>query len=97
MEISPQQGSFYNKIAVARGTAIMQEDAKRYKTFPLRISPSLRQQANEFALSEGISLNNLINMAVAEKISRMGVKQHPQGSTNESEKLSLISSRDKRE
>jgi hypothetical protein len=75
----------------------MQEDVKRYKTFPLRISPSLRQQAAEFALSEGISLNNLINMAVAEKISRMGMLSQPQSSTNEPEKPSLVSSREKLE
>ena len=49
----------------------MKIDDKRYQSFPLRISPSLRQQASDFATSEGISLNHFISMAVAEKISRM--------------------------
>ncbi len=46
-------------------------DDKRHQSFPLRLSPSLRQQAVEFAHSEGISLNHFIGIAVAEKVSRM--------------------------
>jgi predicted HicB family RNase H-like nuclease len=45
-----------------------------YKTFPLRIPPTLLQQAKDFAVSEGISLNFLINQAVTEKLSRMQAK-----------------------
>ncbi|WP_260705974.1 toxin-antitoxin system HicB family antitoxin [Edaphobacter flagellatus] len=44
---------------------------KRYQSFPLRLSPSIRQQANDLAHSEGISLNHFISLAVAEKIVRM--------------------------
>jgi hypothetical protein len=46
-------------------------EEKRYKTFPLRLPPSLRRQSTEFAELEGLSLNHFISMAVAEKISRM--------------------------
>ena len=44
---------------------------KRHQTFPLRLSPSSRQQASEIAKEEGISLNHFISLAVAEKISRL--------------------------
>ena len=43
----------------------------RRQTFPLRLSPSMRTQANELAHREGISLNHFVSLAVAEKISRM--------------------------
>jgi hypothetical protein len=49
----------------------MSHDAKRYQSFPLRLSPSTRQQASELAVSEGISLNHFISLAVAEKVARM--------------------------
>lgn len=51
----------------------MNLDDKRQQSFPLRLSPSLRQQAIEFAHSEGISLNHFIGMAIAEKIVRMDI------------------------
>ena len=44
---------------------------KRHQSFPLRLSPSTRQQANEYAKQEGISLNHFISLAVAEKVSRL--------------------------
>jgi hypothetical protein len=44
---------------------------KRHQSFPLRLSPSAREQVNEFARKEGISLNHFISLAVAEKISRL--------------------------
>ncbi len=49
----------------------MSLEYKRKQSFPLRLSLSLRQQANDLAHSEGISLNHFISLAVAEKISRM--------------------------
>lgn len=51
----------------------MNLDDKRQQSFPLRLSPSLRQQAIEFAHGEGISLNHFIGMAIVEKISRMDI------------------------
>ncbi|GGG63081.1 toxin-antitoxin system HicB family antitoxin [Edaphobacter dinghuensis] len=44
---------------------------KRKQSFPLRLSPSMREQANCLAHAEGISLNYFISLAIAEKISRM--------------------------
>jgi hypothetical protein len=49
----------------------MPEEYKRRQLFPLRLSPSMRREANDLAHREGISLNHFISLAVAEKISRM--------------------------
>ena len=49
----------------------MSLEYKRKQSVPLRLSLSLRQQANDLAHAEGISLNHFISLAVAEKISRM--------------------------
>ena len=49
----------------------MTQDNKRRQSFPLRLSPSIRQQANDLAHREGLSLNHFISLAVAEKISRL--------------------------
>jgi hypothetical protein len=39
--------------------------------FPLRLMPSLRRVAEEFAQEEGVSLNRFINVAVAEKLAHL--------------------------
>lgn len=49
----------------------MSDEYKRQQSFPLRLSPSMRRQADNLAEHEGISLNHFISLAVAEKISRM--------------------------
>jgi hypothetical protein len=41
----------------------------RQSSFPLRLASSLQEEARKTAKSEGITLNQLINLAVAEKIS----------------------------
>ena len=41
----------------------------RQSSFPLRLASSLQEEARKTAKSEGISLNQLINLALAEKIS----------------------------
>jgi hypothetical protein len=41
----------------------------KQNSFPLRLSPSLQAEARKTAEQEGVSLNQLINLAVAEKIS----------------------------
>ncbi len=43
----------------------------RQSTFPLRLASSLQKEARETAEREGVSLNQLINLAVAEKISAL--------------------------
>lgn len=42
-----------------------------WKLFPLRLPRSTRAQAYELARREGVSLNQFIVQAVAEKITRM--------------------------
>ena len=43
----------------------------RQSSFPLRLASSLRGEARKTAKSEGVSLNQLINLAVVEKISAL--------------------------
>ena len=43
--------------------------------FPLRLMPSVRRHAEEFSQKEGVSLNQFINVAVAEKLAHL---QHEQ-------------------
>jgi hypothetical protein len=49
----------------------MSDEYCRRQIFPLRLSPSLRHQANDLAHREGISLNHFVSLAIAEKITRM--------------------------
>jgi hypothetical protein len=44
-------------------------------SFPLRLMPSLRAEARKTAEQEGVSLNQLINLAVAEKISALRTEE----------------------
>ena len=39
--------------------------------FPLRLMPSVRRAAEDFSQKEGISLNQFINIAVAEKLAHL--------------------------
>ena len=39
--------------------------------FPLRLMPSVRRVAEDFSQKEGISLNQFINVAVAEKLAHL--------------------------
>jgi HicB-like protein involved in pilus formation len=43
----------------------------RKMNFSLRLQPSLMEEARRAAASEGVSLNQLINVAVAEKVSAL--------------------------
>ena len=47
----------------------------RQSSFPLRLASSLQEEARKTAESEGISLNQLINLAVAEKISALRTEE----------------------
>ena len=49
----------------------MDQPQKRALSFPLRLCPSVRQQATQLAQNDGISLNHFISLAVAERISRL--------------------------
>ena len=39
--------------------------------FPLRLMPSVRKVAEDFSRKEGVSLNQFINLAVAEKLAHL--------------------------
>jgi hypothetical protein len=43
----------------------------RKSNFALRLQPSLLEEARKLAASEGVALNQLINVAVAEKLSAL--------------------------
>lgn len=54
----------------ARDTATNKEfESMRKPNFSLRLQPSLMDEARKVAESEGVALNQLINVAVAEKLS----------------------------
>jgi hypothetical protein len=46
----------------------------RKSNFALRLQPSLLEEARKVAESEGVALNQLINVAVAEKLSALRVE-----------------------
>lgn len=47
----------------------------RQSSFPLRLAASLQEEARKTAESEGISLNQLFNLAIAEKISALRTEE----------------------
>ncbi len=49
----------------------MSKDQPQRTSFPLRLAVSLRDRAKILSQRDGISLNQFINLAVAEKISRL--------------------------
>src|SRR5260221_11088096 len=51
--------------------ANLEEHVMRRSNFALRLQPSLLDEARKLAESEGVALNQLINVAVAEKISSL--------------------------
>ena len=62
----------------------MPEKKQPQKSFPLRLPRSMRLIADDLAEREGISLNQFISLAIAEKITRLesqqsGDKFKPQG------------------
>jgi len=48
----------------------------RRSNFALRLQPSLMEEARKEAESEGVSLNQLINVAVAEKVSTLRTEEY---------------------
>ncbi len=48
----------------------------RKSNFALRLQPSLLQEARKLAASEGVALNQLINVAVAEKLSALRTEDY---------------------
>ena len=48
----------------------------RRSNFALRLQPSLLDESRKLAESEGVALNQLINVAVAEKISALRTEEY---------------------
>lgn len=53
------------------GAKTMTTQKKASNSFPLRMTPTMRHQIELLAKWEGISLNQFISLAVAEKVMRM--------------------------
>lgn len=50
--------------------------ARRVKHFALRLQPSLMEEAKRVAKAEGVAVNQLINVAVAEKVSALRTEEY---------------------
>jgi hypothetical protein len=48
----------------------------RKSNFALRLQPSLLDEARQMAAAEGVALNQLINVAVAEKLSALRTQRY---------------------
>lgn len=48
----------------------------RKSNFALRLQPSLLDEARKLAISEGVALNQLINVALAEKLAAMRTRSY---------------------
>jgi hypothetical protein len=48
----------------------------RKSNFALRLQPSILEEARRLAAAEGVALNQLINVAVAEKLSALRTEQY---------------------
>jgi hypothetical protein len=48
----------------------------RKNNFALRLQPSLLEEARQIAEAEGVALNQLINVAVAEKLSALRTEKY---------------------
>ncbi len=65
----------------------------RRSNFALRLQSSLMEEARKLAESEGVALNQLINVAVAEKISTLRTEQYFQeraSQANRAETLRIL-------
>ena len=54
----------------------MGEQVMRKSNFALRLQPSLLDEARKLAEEEGVALNQLINVAVAEKLSALRTESY---------------------
>src|SRR6478672_11155320 len=52
------------------------EEAMRKSNFALRLQPALLDEARKLAAAEGVALNQLINVAVAEKVSALRTESY---------------------
>lgn len=64
----------------------------RRSNFALRLQPSLLEEARKLAEAEGVALNQLINVAVAEKVSALRTAEYfaARGRQADSRKIARI-------
>jgi len=63
----------------------------RRSNFALRLQPSLLEEARKAAESEGVALNQLINVAVAEKVSALRTQEYFSQRTRRSDRSATLS------
>jgi hypothetical protein len=65
------------RIIAWNGASTAQEvESMRKSNFALRLQPSLMEEARKAAESEGVALNQLINVALAEKVSALRTEEY---------------------
>src|ERR1700704_2082878 len=57
-------------------------ETMRRSNFALRLQPSLMEEARKAAQSEGVALNQLINVALAEKVSALRTEEYFPGTSS---------------
>ncbi len=62
----------------------------RRSNFALRLQPSLMEELRKAAASEGVALNQLINVAVAEKLSAMRTEEYFQYRAGRAERTTTM-------
>src|SRR5207253_11112562 len=63
-------------LVAGRGHETIGEAVMRKSNFALRLQPSLLDEARKLAEEEGVALNQLINVAVAEKVSALRTESY---------------------
>ena len=67
----------------------------RRSNFALRLQPSLMEEARKAAESEGVALNQLINVALAEKVSALRTEEYFQERIRRSDRTETLRILDK--
>jgi hypothetical protein len=62
----------------------------RRSNFALRLQPSLLEELRKAAESEGVALNQLINVAVAEKVSALRTEEYFQQRTHRADRAQTM-------
>jgi HicB-like protein involved in pilus formation len=55
---------------------MVEETSMKKSNFALRLQPSLMEEARKVAKAEGVAMNQLINVAVAEKVSALRTEEY---------------------
>jgi hypothetical protein len=63
-------------VKLGKGSASVSADQMRRSNVALRLQPSLLEEARRVSESEGVALNQRINVAVAEKLSALRTEQY---------------------